>query len=81
MWILYVSVGVALVSFILYALDRRAKEEPIDWFTAAKLMAFGGLMAGGVVYVTQSPETVELIKEVIPEAPVIQEMFVGTPTF
>jgi hypothetical protein len=81
MWILYVSVGVALVSFILYALDRRAKEEPIDWFTAAKLMAFGGLMAGGVVYVTQSPETVELIKEVIPEGPVIQEMFVGTPTF
>jgi hypothetical protein len=81
MWILYVSVGVALVSFILYALDRRAKEQPIDWFTAAKLMAFGGLMAGGVVYVTQSPETVELIKEVIPEGPVIQEMFVGTPTF
>ncbi len=81
MWILYVSVGVALVSFILYALDRRAKEEPIDWFTAAKLMVFGGLMAGGVVYVTQSPETVELIKEVIPEGPVIQEMFVGTPTF
>ena len=81
MWILYVSVGVALVSFILYALDRRAKEQPIDWFTAAKLMAFGGLMAGGVVYVTQSPETVELIKDVIPEGPVIQEMFVGTPTF
>jgi hypothetical protein len=81
MWILYVSVGVALVSFILYALDRRAKEQPIDWFTAAKLMAFGGLMAGGVVFVTQSPETVELIKEVIPEGPVIQEMFVGTPTF
>jgi hypothetical protein len=81
MWILYVSVGVALVSFILYALYRRAKEQPIDWFTAAKLMAFGGLMAGGVVYVTQSPETVELIKEVIPEGPVIQEMFVGTPTF
>ena len=80
MWILYVSVGVALVSFILYALDRRAKQEQIDWFTAAKLTVFGGLMAGGIVFVTQSPETVELIKA-IPEGPVIQEMFVGTPTF
>ena len=81
MWILYVSVGVARVSFILYALDRRSKQEQIDWFTAAKLMVFGGLMSGGIVYVTQSPETVELIKEVIPEGPVIQEMFVGNPTF
>jgi hypothetical protein len=80
MWILYVSVGVALVSFILYALDRRSKQEQIDWFTAAKLMLFGGLMSGGVVYVTQSPEAVELVKEVA-EGPVIQEMFVGNPTF
>ena len=43
-------------------------------------MVFGGLMSGGIVYVTQSPETVELIKEVA-EGPVIQEMFVGKPTF
>jgi hypothetical protein len=64
----------------LYALDRRSKQEQIDWLTAAKLMVFGGLMSGGIVYVTQSPETVELIKEVA-EGPVIQEMFVGKPTF
>jgi hypothetical protein len=82
MWIIYVSIGVALVSFILYALDRRSKQENIDWFTAAKLMVFGALMSGGIVYVTQSPETVELIKTIpVPEGPVIQEMFVGTPTF
>jgi hypothetical protein len=43
-------------------------------------MVFGGLMSGGVVYVTQSPEAVELVKEVA-EGPVIQEMFVGNPTF
>jgi hypothetical protein len=80
MWIVYVSVGVALVTFILYALDRRSKQEQIDWLTATKLMLFGGLMSGGIVYVTQTPEAVEII-QAIPEGPVLQEMFVGNPTF
>jgi hypothetical protein len=81
MMLLYISIGVALVSFILYALDRRSKEEPIDWFTAFKISLFGGLISGGVAYVSQSPETVELVKEIIPEVPIVQEMFIGSPSF
>jgi hypothetical protein len=79
--LVYISIGVALVSFILYALDRRSKKEPIDWFTGLKFMLFGGIMSGGVGYVSQSPETIEIVKEVIPEVPVVQEMFIGSPTF
>jgi len=81
MWIIYVSIGVALVSFILYAIERRSKQEPLDWFTALKLSVFSSLMSAGIVYVTQSPETIELIKEITPEVPVVQEMFVGKPSF
>lgn len=81
--ILYIAIGVALVSFILYALDRRSKKEPIDWFTAFKLSLFGGLIAGGVSYVSTSSTTElkDIIPEIKPEIPVVQEMFVGVPTF
>ena len=81
MMIVYIAIGVSLVSFIIYALDRRSKKEPIDWFTAAKLSLFGGLIASGVAYVSTS-STSEL-KEIIPktEIPLVQEMFVGVPTF
>lgn len=81
MMLVYISIGVALVSFILYALDRRSKQEQIDWFTALKFMLFGGIISGGVAYVSQSPETIELVKEVIPEIPITQEMFIGSPNF
>jgi hypothetical protein len=81
MMIVYVSIAVALVCFILYALDRRSKQEQIDWFTGAKIMIFGGLMSGGIVYITQTPEILEVVKEIQTEVPVVQEMFVGKPTF
>jgi hypothetical protein len=29
---IYIPLGVAIVCFILYALDRRSKNEKIDWF-------------------------------------------------
>lgn len=76
MW-LYIPVAIAILCFILYALDRRAKEEPIDWITAAKLSSFGGLMSAGLVYSLsneiQLPEVLDI--------PTVQEMFVGTPAF
>lgn len=81
MMMLYISVAVALVSFILYALDRRSKQEQIDWVTAAKIMMFGGILSGGIVYITKTPDVLEVVKEIVPEGPVIQEMFVGKPTF
>lgn len=78
---LYISIAVALVSFILYALDRRSKQEQIDWVTAVKIMVFGGVLSGGIVYIAKTPDVLEIVNEIVPEGPIIQEMFVGKPTF
>jgi predicted cation transporter len=79
---IYIALAVALICFILYALDRRFRSEPIDWMTAAKLTILGGLLSGGIAYTVSSPEViVEAVKSVVPETPAVQEMFVGTPTF
>jgi uncharacterized membrane protein YsdA (DUF1294 family) len=76
----YVAVAVAIICFILYALDRRFKGEPIDWFSASKLTVLGGLLSGGIGYTISSPEVIaEVVKTEVP-APA-QEMFVGVPTF
>lgn len=81
MMIIVAGVAVALACFILYALDRRSKGEPLAWDTAGKLSIFGGLLSSGIVFATTAevPDVVETIKEVVPE--VTQDMFVGKPTF
>ena len=79
---LYITIAAALICFILYALDRRFRSEPIDWMTASKLTVLGALLSGGIAYTVSSPEAVvEAVKSVVPEAPAVQEMFVGVPTF
>lgn len=77
------GIAVGLIAFILYALDRKAKGEPIAWDTAAKLTMFSGLITSGVVFATTAeiPAVVETVKEAAGELPVAQEMFVGVPTF
>ena len=79
--IVIASVAVALVAFIIYALERKSKKEPIAWEQALKLSVFGGLITAGVVFATTSDVTAvaEVVKSV--EIPDVQEMFVGTPTF
>lgn len=79
--IVIAGVAVALVCFILYALDRKSKGEPIAWETASKLSMFGGLLTSGIVFATTSdiPTVVETVKETLPD--VAQDMFVGKPTF
>lgn len=81
MMIVISGVAVALVCFILYALDRKSKSEPLSWETAGKLSLFGGLLTSGIVFATTSdlPQVVDGIKEVIPDA--AHDMFVGKPTF
>lgn len=81
MMIIVAGIAVALACFILYALDRRSKGEPLSWDTAGKLSIFGGLLSSGIVFATTAdvPTVVETIKEVVPE--VTQDMFVGKPTF
>ncbi len=81
MMIAYVAVAVGLVCFILYVLDRKSKAEPIDWGTAIKLSVFGSALAGGVTFATSSEKVVEVIKQLPPEVPPAQDMFVGVPTF
>ena len=75
------SLAVAIVAFIVYALERKAKSEPIIWENALKLSLFGGLVTSGVVFATtvDIPEVVTTVTETLPSA--AQEMFVGTPSF
>jgi hypothetical protein len=77
---LYVTIAATLICFILYALDRKFRGEPIDWMTASKLSIIGALLSGGIAYTVSSPEAVvEAVK--VTETPAVQEMFVGVPTF
>lgn len=79
------SIAVALVVFILYALDRRTKDEPIEWIQALKLMLFGGIITSGVVFsvTTDGLSEVTSVIESIPStaAAITEDMFVGTPSF
>jgi hypothetical protein len=84
MMMVLASVAVAIVSFILYALERRSKQEPIAWDQAAKVTLVSGLLTSGVVFATTAevPVVAETVKAVAAEAaPAVQDMFVGTPTF
>lgn len=83
MMLLIASLAVALVSFIVYALERRSKKEPIVWEDAAKLSLFSGIVTSGVVFATTADvstvlETANTISE---SAAAAQDMFVGSPTF
>jgi hypothetical protein len=80
MMILLAAIAVAIVCFIVYALDRRAKNEPISWENAMKLSLFGGLITSAIVFSTSVEGVSDVIKSV--ELPtVVQDMFVGVPTF
>ena len=82
MMIVITAVAVALVVFILYALERKSKDKPIDWIDAGKLTLFGGLLSSGVVFATTSDvasTAVETVTKV--DIPSVQDMFVGIPTF
>lgn len=76
---LYIAAAVAIVMFILYTLDRKSKGEPIAWDSALKFGVFGALIGGGVSFVAKGGEIP--IPEALPEIPLVQEMFVGNPTF
>lgn len=75
--IVVASLAVSIVVFIIYALDRKAKGEPISWETAGKLSLFGGILTSGVVFASTTENVTEVVKAVVPT----QDMFVGVPTF
>lgn len=73
------AISVALVCFIVYALERRSKSEKIDWIDAGKLSMFGGIIAAGVVFATTTDVVTDAVKTM--DIPSVQDMFVGKPTF
>ena len=81
MMIVVASLAVAMVAFIVYALDRKAKSEPISWETAGKVSLFGGLITSGVVFATTAEGVSEVAKTVTETVSSAQDMFVGQPTF
>lgn len=83
MMMIIASLAVALVSFIIYALERRSKKEPIVWEDAAKLSLFSGIITSGVVFAsTADVTTVTNVANVVTETTAAaQDMFVGTPSF
>lgn len=81
MLMLFSSIAVALVAFIIYALERRSKSEAIVWEDASKLSVFGGLLTAGIVFATTSDVKTAVETVAAVELPVVQEMFVGTPSF
>lgn len=80
MMVAIVSVAVALVAFILYALDCRSKEKPIAWPDALKLSLFSGLISSGVVFATSS-DVKDVAEVVTAVAEPAQDMFIGVPNF
>jgi uncharacterized membrane protein YsdA (DUF1294 family) len=85
MMLIYIVVIVTLLSFILYVIDRRMRSEPIDWLTALKITTVAALLSGGTGYSLSSDDVTEVIKvaEVVSKTKpeVVEEMFVGVPTF
>ena len=79
MLIVIASLSVALVSFIVYALERRSKSQPIDWFDAGKITVFGGILSACVVFATSTEVVADAVKNL--EIPSVQDIFVGKPTF
>lgn len=82
MIITYAAIGVAITCIILYALDRKSRDEPIEWDVGLKLSSLGGMLSAGVAYAASAQTSIlDIAKEVAPEIAVAQDMFVGSPTF
>lgn len=83
MMLAVVPVAVALVAFILYALDRRSKEKDLVWPDAMKLTLFSGLITSGVMFATSNdlPALTSAVQVVSETVSSTHDMFVGTPTF
>lgn len=77
--IIIASLAVAIVCFIVYALERRSKEQPIDWVDAGKVTIFGGIISAAVVFAVTTEVVSDVVKEI--DIPAVQDMFVGKPTF
>jgi hypothetical protein len=71
--------AVAIVMTVLYVMDRRSKQAPIEVADAAKLALGASTIAGGVAYAVAGAEDAAGLVETVAET--TQEMFVGKPDF
>lgn len=67
--------AVVVVALVLYVLDRRGKEQPIDVMDATKLGGGAAVLTGGVLYALGGAEVAE------PMVTAVQDMFTGKPSF
>jgi hypothetical protein len=67
--------AVVVVAIVLYAMDRRGKEQPIDVTDAAKVGGGAGVLTAGVVYALGGADVAE------PMVTAVQDMFTGKPSF
>jgi hypothetical protein len=67
--------AVVVVAIVLYAMDRRGKEQPIDVTDAVKVGGGAGILTAGVVYALGGADAAE------PMVTAVQDMFTGKPTF
>lgn len=67
--------AVVVVAIILYAMDRRSKDQPIETTDAAKVGGGAAVLTGGILYALGGAEAAE------PMVTAVQEMFTGKPSF
>ena len=66
--------AVVVVALLLYVMDRRGKDQPIDTMDAAKVSGGAGVITAGVVYALGADAAEPVVTAV-------QEMFTGKPSF
>jgi hypothetical protein len=67
--------AVVMVAVVLYVMDRRGKDQPIDVTDAAKVGGGAGVLTAGVVYALGGADAAE------PMVTAVQDMFTGKPSF
>jgi|LauGreDrversion4_2_1035121.scaffolds.fasta_scaffold1256000_1 hypothetical protein len=67
--------AVVAVAIVLYVMDCRSKDQPIEVMDAAKVGGGAGILTGGVLYALGGAEAAE------PMVTAVQEMFTGKPSF
>jgi len=67
--------AVVVVAIVMYVMDCRSKDHPIDFMDAAKVGGGAGVLTGGVLYALGGAEAAE------PMVTAVQEMFTGKPSF
>jgi hypothetical protein len=66
--------AVVVVALVLYVMDRRGKDQPIDTMDAAKVGGGAGILSAGIVYALGTDAAEPVVNAV-------QEMFTGKPSF